>query len=286
MTRPLVGVTGPDRGGTVAWELTRIALRRAGARAVRITPDAPQSIDRLDALIVGGGADIDPGLYYDEPGHDEPADDAGEGFAAVVEASGRTVRQHRTPALSLLLAPGIFLMRKVFEAHTTGPDPRRDALERTLLEGALSRRRPILGICRGAQLLNVVLGGTLHQDVSSFYVETPQLRTVLPRKRVEIVEGSTLARVIGAAPCAVNALHHQAVDQLGRDVAIVARERNGIVQGIEVRGHPYAIGVQWHPEYIPQQRRQQALFWALVDAVRGVEQPRATHASAAHPPFS
>jgi putative glutamine amidotransferase len=257
MARVRVGVTGPDRGGAVAWELTRVALRRAGAHAVRITPSDPRPLNDVDALVIGGGADIDPTLYGVEP----------ETVGRVIKASSKTVQQHRTPALSLLVAPGIFVMRKIFERHTAvGHDIARDDLERGLIDGALSSGKPLLGICRGAQLLNVCLGGTLHLDVAEFYVEAPQLRTVLPRKVVQIEPRSCLARVIGAAPCAVNALHHQAIDTLGRDIAIVARETNGIVQAIEVTGARFAIGVQWHPEYIPQHRRQQALFEALIDA--------------------
>jgi putative glutamine amidotransferase len=252
-----VGVTGPDRGGAVAWELTRLALRRAGAEAIRITPAHPHGIDDVDALVIGGGADIDPEIYGEEP----------ETIASVIEGTRKSVKKNRTPALSLLLAPGIFVMRKIFERHTAvGHDGARDALEMMLIDEALAREKPILGICRGAQLLNVCLGGSLHQDVTNFYVEKPQLRSVLPRKVVQIEPNSRLAKVIGAAPCAVNALHHQAVDcsDLGNHVQVVAREENGVVQAIEVEGARFAIGVQWHPEYIPQHRRQQALFEALV----------------------
>jgi putative glutamine amidotransferase len=255
--RVRVGVTGPDRGGAVAWELTRIALRRAGAEAIRITPGHPATIADVDALVIGGGADIDPEIYGEVP----------ETIVHAFEESKESVDRHRTPALSLVLAPGIFVMRKIFERHTAvGHDTDRDALEMMLIDDAIKRDRPVLGICRGAQLLNVCLGGSLHQDVAGFYVEKPQIRSVLPKKVVNIAEGSHLARVIGAAPCAVNALHHQAIDDedLGRDIAVVAREGNGIVQAIEVRSARYAIGVQWHPEYIPQHRRQQALFEALV----------------------
>jgi putative glutamine amidotransferase len=255
--RVRVGVTGPDRGGAVAWELTRVALLRAGADAVRITPEKPLDITDVDALVIGGGADIDPEIYGEEP----------ETIASVVEQTQKSVRRHRTPRLSLLLAPGIFVMRKVFERHTAlKNDVARDALEMMLVDEALAREKPVLGICRGAQVLNVCLGGSLHQDVRSFYVEKPQLRTVLPRKLVNIADGSRLARVIGAGPCVVNALHHQAVDpaDLGRNVKVAAEEDNGIVQAIEVEGTRFAIGVQWHPEYIPQHRRQQALFDALV----------------------
>lgn len=258
MMRPRVGVTGPDRGGAVAWELTRLALRRAGGKAIRITPSSPRAIEDVDALVIGGGADIDPAIYGEEQ----------ETFARVLKKSKESVDRNWTPALSLLLAPAIFVTRKVFERHTAiGHDTERDSLEMMLIDDALKRDLPILGICRGAQLLNVCLGGSLHQDVADFYVEKPQLRSVLPRKVVNIAAGSHLARVIGAAPCSVNALHHQAIDDgdLGRDVAIVAREDNGIVQGIEVKHARFAIGVQWHPEYIPQHRRQQALFEALVD---------------------
>lgn len=255
--RVRVGVTGPDRGGAVAWELTRIALRRAGADAVRITPEKPLSINDVDALVIGGGADIDPEIYGEEP----------ETIANVVEQTQKSVKRHRTPVLSLLLAPSIFVVRKIFERHTAiGHDIERDALETMLIDDALSREKPVLGICRGAQLLNVCLGGSLHQDVAGFYVEKPQLRTVLPRKVVNVADGSRLARVIGAGSCVVNALHHQAIDpgDLGRKVKIAAQEDNGIVQAIEVDDARFAIGVQWHPEYIPQHRRQQALFEALV----------------------
>jgi putative glutamine amidotransferase len=256
--RVRVGITGPDRGGAVARELTRIALRRAGADPISITPDHPRSIDEVDALVIGGGADIDPEIYGEEP----------ESLVNVIEQTQGAVKKNRTPALSLLLAPGILVMRKIFERHTAmGHDSARDALEMMLIDEALAQNKPILGICRGAQLLNVCLGGSLHQEVAGFYVEKPQLRTVLPRKIVNIAEGSRLARVIGGAPCVVNALHHQAIDpeDLGHRVRVVAREDNGIVQAIEVEGARFAIGVQWHPEYIPQHRRQQALFEALVD---------------------
>jgi putative glutamine amidotransferase len=256
--QPLIGVTGPDRGGTVSWELTRLALARAGARARRVTPDSPASIDELDGLVIGGGADIDPTLY----GADT------EKVGDVIEATRTTVKRRRTVPLSLLMAPGIFVMRKVFQAHTGGPDPKRDVLEKHLIDGALGREKPLLGICRGAQLLNVCCGGTLYQDVASFYVESAQLRTVLPRKLVHIDKSSHLARAIGDAPCVVNALHHQAVRELGKGIKVAAREENGIVQAIEMPSKSFAVGVQWHPEYIPQHRRQRALFEALVSAIR------------------
>ena len=85
--RVRVGITGPDRGGAVARELTRIALRRAGGDAIEITPDSPRSIDEVDALVIGGGADIDPEIYGEQP----------ETVAEVIEATQKTVKRNRRP---------------------------------------------------------------------------------------------------------------------------------------------------------------------------------------------
>ena len=267
---PVVAVTGPDRGGDVAWQMARVAVLRAGGAPVRVCAKSP--LDRpFDALVLGGGADIDPELYG---GHGAKTGD-------VVREARAEVETGRAPRSSVVLAPAIFLARKVFEAHTRGPDLARDALERRMAEEALAADVPLLGLCRGAQLLNVVLGGTLHADITDLYVETPQIRTVLPKKTVTITAGSRLAEVLGAGPCAVNALHHQAVHRLGRGLSIVAREANGIVQAVEDPARRFCIGVQWHPEYLPQVPRQQALFRALVEAARerGATRSRAKDAA-------
>jgi putative glutamine amidotransferase len=236
--------------------MTQLALARAGATPLRVTPADPSAATEIDALVVGGGADIDPTLYG------APSEPLGK----VVEAANDRVRRHRVPVATRLVAPALFLMRKLFATRSVGKDSARDALEMRLLEGALARGLPVLGICRGAQLLNVVLGGTLFQDVAEFYVEAPQVRTVLARKLVSIEPRSRLAGHLGVTSCAVNALHHQAVRDLGKGLTVAAREGNGIVQAIEEPSHKYCIGVQWHPEYMPQHRVQQALFAGLVAA--------------------
>jgi len=94
-------------------------------------------------------------------------------------------------------------------------DPERDKMELSLLKAALPRQLPILGICRGSQMLNVALGGTLHTDIYEVYVQAPKMRTVLPKKRVVIEADSRLDRILRCNPCLVNALHHQSVDRLG-----------------------------------------------------------------------
>jgi len=124
----------------------------------------------------------------------------------------------------------------------------------------------VLGICRGAQLINVYMGGTLDSDIYTTYEGLKRRRTVLPRKTVDIVADSKLHRILGVSWCRINSLHHQAVQDAGRGIEIVARDRDGLVQGIESREHDFLMGVQWHPEWLIFNRPQQRLIRALVDA--------------------
>ncbi|SDN69855.1 putative glutamine amidotransferase [Halomonas shengliensis] len=145
-------------------------------------------------------------------------------------------------------------------------DPQRDELELELLETFIPRGTPVLGICRGAQLINVHLGGTLDPDIYTSHEGLKRRRTVLPRKTVDIVADSRLHRILRVSWCRINSLHHQAVSRAGRGIAIVARDRDGLVQGIESRDHDFLIGVQWHPEWLIFNRPQQRLIRALVKA--------------------
>lgn len=147
-------------------------------------------------------------------------------------------------------------------------DPERDRLEIDMLHPALQARMPVLGICRGAQMINVALGGTLHTDIHAVYEAAPRMRTVLPKKLVRIDPASRLAGIMRCDPCRVNALHHQSVDRLGKGLGVVARDEAGIVQAIEGGGEAFVLGVQWHPELLPLRSPQQRLFTALVDAAR------------------
>lgn len=145
-------------------------------------------------------------------------------------------------------------------------DPARDELELALLERFIPLHTPVLGICRGAQLINVHLGGTLDPDIYTTHEGLKRRRTVLPRKTVDIVGASKLHRLLGVTWCRVNSLHHQAVHLAGKGIEIVARDRDGLVQGIESRDHDFLIGVQWHPEWLIFNRPQQRLIRALVKA--------------------
>lgn len=247
--RPLVGVTGPDRGGFSAWLMTALALRRCGALPVRIRPGWPVDESRLEALVIGGGTDVHPTHY-------------GESAGELPEASRRPKNSVLDWTVGLLLSA----MRALFARRDIQQyDPARDALEKRLIRRALIFRLPILGICRGAQMMNVELGGSLYRDIGHFYTEsTGNVRSVLPRKRIRVAEGTQLRQILGKDNCRVNALHNQSVRELGDGVVVAAVEPSGVIQAVEQSGHPFFIGVQWHPEYIPQSGTQQALFRALV----------------------
>ncbi len=160
-------------------------------------------------------------------------------------------------------------------------DPERDALERALVLAALKADKPILGICRGAQMLNLALGGTLHQDAYARYHASRRYRTILPRKRIRVTPRTLLADVAGTTPMRVNALHSQAVDRLGDGIRIAAHDEGGMIQAIERERDPFALGVQWHPEHLVWMRRQRALFQALVAAAQA-RRSRDAQLAAAH----
>jgi len=148
----------------------------------------------------------------------------------------------------------------------------RDTLELELTRGALAQGLPLLAICRGIQVLNVALGGSLYQDVRSDpgspLAHSQAERRHQPTHQVKVQAGSRLAAVLGALEVDVNSFHHQALARLGRGLAAVAWAPDGIVEGVEpAGGDPFVLGVQWHPEDLvehdPAARR---LFAALVIA--------------------
>ena len=221
--RPLIGVTSyVEQARWGVWDFRAAlipqayvdAVTDAGGRAVVLPPDSVDDgvLDAVDALVVAGGVDVDPGRYGAEP---HPATDA--------------------------------------------PQPARDAGELLLITGAFARDLPLLGVCRGAQLMAVARGGTLIQDLPGGGHR--EVLGVYSWHTVRPVPGSGVARVLGDAELKVNAHHHQAVDDPG-ELVVTARAEDGTVEAVEDPSRRFAVGVQWHPELLDDQR----LFTALVDA--------------------
>jgi putative glutamine amidotransferase len=148
----------------------------------------------------------------------------------------------------------------------------RTRFEAELLEAALAAQLPVLGICGGMQLMNVVRGGTLYQDLPADAGirghEQPPPKDV-PSHEVRIAPGTLLARLVGAEPLPVNSTHHQAVNVPGAGVLLSARAPDGVVEALELPDLAFAVGVQWHPEAsLRHEPRHAGLFRGLVDAAR------------------
>ena len=193
-------------------------LRSAnGAAAER----AAEALAGIDALLMVGGADVDPARY------------------------GAT----RHP-------------------ETAGVDTAQDCFEMALLRSAIERDMPVLAICRGMQVLNVVLGGTLIQHLPD------DARRIGHRKEhhpVALEPESKVARAAGSALVSGHSVHHQAIDSLGRDLTITGRASDGTIEAVELPAG-WVIGVQWHPEDTAgTDQHQQALFDALVQ--NAINQP-------------
>jgi putative glutamine amidotransferase len=198
------------------------SVQRTGAIAVLlpVDPQAPlELLTRIDALLLIGGADIDPAIY---------------GAA-------------REPA-------------------TEGTYPERDRFEIALLTGAIERGLPVLGICRGMQILNVALGGTLVQDLIDADGSHPHRRSVGSFEGSEhvvtLTPGSLAAHAAGEEQHVVHCHHHQAVDVLGGGLVVSGRADDDVIEAIETTDGSWTLGVQWHPEANDRSR----LFTALRDA--------------------
>ena len=256
--KPVIGITGPDKGGFFAWIFTKYAFRLTGAKVYRLTPSRPKPPYPLDGLVVGGGADINPERY-------------GQNIPLALSLAGKASYGQNSRPSNLLRRSFAGIRRRLRREIGVGYiqiEPERDELEFNLLEEAIRKEIPILGICRGAQMINVYLGGTLYHDIRGFKFETPYIRSVLPKKRVIIESESKLAAIMQTTDCYINSLHKQAVDKLGNNLSVAAKDLNGIVQAVEHVSHPFLIGVQWHPEYIPQIANHRKIFKVFVEAIR------------------
>lgn len=196
------------------------ALRLVGLEPVVSSAAKPVRLDRVDALLLSGGSDVNPALYGEE----------------------------RHPL-------------------TERSEAARDRMEMNLLAQAIERDIPVLAICRGLQLLNVAQGGSLHQHMDG-HVHRPADKGA-PVHRIRVTPGTLLAQIVGDALLPVNSRHHQAVKEVGRGLKTNAlAEDDDTVEGLELEGASFVLGVQWHPEnQVTRSDRQRALFEALATAI-------------------
>ncbi len=251
--KPRIGITGPDHGGLAAWYFTALAILIQGGRPIRITPGRRVDVEKIDGLIIGGGADIAPERYQS----------AQDDFKRPTEEEKNILLR----ILILIIYPLIYFVRRILSTKRgQALDYERDDLETGLLEQVIKRQLPVLGICRGAQIINIFFGGSLHDDISEFYGELPLPRSVYPVKEIFIEKNSLLATAIQYQNCRVNSLHHQAMKEIGEGLWVTAKEDNAIVQAIEHRNYSFMLGVQWHPEYLLLNKRQRQLFSYFVES--------------------
>lgn len=154
-----------------------------------------------------------------------------------------------------------------------GVDEERDSLELPLLRAAVDDGKPFLGICRGCQVVNVALGGTLYTHIPDQHENplkhdwftTDQPRDYLAHP-VQVNPSSRLAAIFGETHLQVNSLHHQGIKDLAAPLQAVAHAPDGLAEAVELPSHPFGFAVQWHPEWLTDQPATQRLFRAFVAA--------------------
>ena len=152
--------------------------------------------------------------------------------------------------------------------------PARDTIELALIEAAFQRKMPIFGICRGIQILNVALGGTLYQDIDSDHFSTKLLQHMQQSGRavathsVQVIADNLLATIVEQEKIAVNSFHHQAVNVLAEKLKVAAKSNDGIIEAVVHEEMPFCLAVQWHPEElaIAGDESAQKLFSAFIEA--------------------
>ena len=221
MARPVIGICTPlERARWGTWDLDAFllprsyvdAVNRAGAMALLLAPDPAlvedpdEMLDRIDGLMLAGGADLDPAVYGAQP-----------------------------------------------HPQTIGSVPERDVFEVALVRRALQRDMPVLGICRGMQVMNVACGGTLHQHLPEL-LGHEEHRRVLGSfdgadHDVRLAPDSLAARAAGEELHTTKSHHHQGVDRVGDGLVVTGWALiDELPEALELPGNHFALGVQWHPE--------------------------------------
>jgi putative glutamine amidotransferase len=150
-------------------------------------------------------------------------------------------------------------------------DPLRDSMEWKLIQAAASDGKPFLGICRGCQVMNVALGGTLYTHIldqlpnALDHSYPGNMRTVLVHE-VKIEEGTQIGEIFGEPIIKVNSLHHQGLKDIASSLRAAAHAPDGLIEAIELPDHPFGLAVQWHPEWLTDQEPTRNLFGKFVSA--------------------
>ncbi len=215
-------------------------------RALLAAGAAPEEIDMLTAQDVGRVR--------------------GEDFDGILFAGGEDVD------------PSFYGEEKKYESVMV--NRARDDFEQNLLRKAWDQRLPILGICRGAQLINVDFGGTLYQDLAQDFVPEFEHQQVEAGKgrsdlthTVTVTEPDSLLHHAVQGSCRVNSLHHQAIKHVGRGLKVSAHSEDGLVEAVEAAGdYPFLLAVQWHPEELTEYSEQLKIFREFVDKCRQGDQ--------------
>jgi putative glutamine amidotransferase len=240
---PLIGLTTgrvtrqKSQGDLAATPFSYIkAVSAAGGLPVLIPLGLPEEqlralFHRLHGVLLIGGSDIDPSRFGGEP-HPRVYDVDGE----------------------------------------------QDDLDISMVRWSAEQGKPFFGICRGIQAINVALGGGLYTDIADQFgtIQTHDMYRFpdIPRNHlahpVRLEDGSALAGILGGVEFQVNSLHHQGLSSVADSLQIVGHASDGLVEAVELREHPFGIGVQWHPEWLQEHEPQRALFRAFVRACEAV----------------
>lgn len=169
------------------------------------------------------------------------------------------------------VSPHYYKEEPIPEMGSVSPD--RDFFEIHVIKSAISLQKPLLGVCRGLQMLNVACGGSLFQDIPAQIKESKlahqqKEHRTLGTHEVDIAQDSHLFRILRKMSVQTNSFHHQAVKEIAPGFRVVGRSRDGVVEAIERVGGPFALGVQWHPEMMTGDSDMRALFEAFLTEVR------------------
>lgn len=168
------------------------------------------------------------------------------------------------------VSPGMYAAEP--KVYCGGLCPSRDVLEKTLFPLIRKEQKPVFGICRGLQMINVLLGGTLYQDLAEELPESIPHKQDAPFNKpahsVAVLPNTPLAQLTGEESILVTSLHHQGIDGLGEGLVPMATAPDGLVEAVYLPGSHFIQAVQWHPELIPHTNASKKLFAAFVEACK------------------